>query len=513
MHFLSLPFIFVFIPLVLLIWIILTRNGLTLSALIFLIFGSAFFYLADNFTDLLLVIFSGLVNFCFAKIINSTNITRSQKLLILGILFNLLFLSYYKYSVFIVGLLFHAFEIQILSVQPDFPIGISFYTLSQIAYLVSVKRYGISGHGFIEYMSFVLFFPKILAGPVIYANEFFNQLNNKWNGHKTRLEDFSVGLSLFCFGAFKKIGLSEPLSQTANVIFSSSNDASFTTTAAWIGILSYTLQLYFDFSGYSDMAIGISRMFGFKLPQNFNSPLRATSFIEFWQGWHMTMTRFFMEHVYNPIAIVLTRKEFARKSGKLRLFFICVSIPITVTFCVSGIWHGPSLNFIFFGLFSGIGLSINHAWRYFKLPRPPKLIGWILMLVTVMISLIFIRSPDMSTAITYLHKFIVPTFVSQSSQGVMIDYLELFLLPQSVSKLGLLYLVISLAIVIVMPNTQWMMRDYTPTLSYHPKALGSGMMTTIVWRPSIRWALLATACLLIALLNLRSQSAFVYFAF
>jgi D-alanyl-lipoteichoic acid acyltransferase DltB (MBOAT superfamily) len=363
-------------------------------------------------------------------------------------------------------------------------------------------------------MSFVLFFPKILAGPVVYANEFFGQLGDKWNGHKSRLEDLSVGLSLFCFGAFKKIALSEPLAQTANAMFSSSNDPSFTTAAAWLGILSYTFQLYFDFSGYSDMAIGVSRMFGFKLPQNFNSPLRATSFLEFWQGWHITMTRFFMEHIYNPLAIRLTRREFARKSGKLRLFLITVAIPTTVAFCVSGIWHGPGMNFLCFGLVSGIGLSVNHAWRTAKLPKPPKLIGWLLMLVTVMISLIFVRTPDMSTALTYLHKFLTPSFASQISQGVMINYFDLFVgVPQGASKLGIASLVIALAVVLLMPNTQWLMRDYTPTLGYKPKPLGGGVLPMLVWRPSTLWALLAVVCLLIALINLHSQSAFVYFAF
>jgi hypothetical protein len=262
------------------------------------------------------------------------------------------------------------------------------------------------------------------------------------------------------------------------------------------------------------MAIGVSRMFGFKLPQNFNSPLRATSFLEFWQGWHITMTRFFMEHIYNPLAIRLTRREFARKSGKLRLFFITVAIPTTVAFCVSGIWHGPGMNFLCFGLVSGIGLSVNHAWRTAKLPKPPKLIGWLLMLVTVMISLIFVRTPDMSTALTYLHKFLTPSFASQISQGVMINYFDLFVgVPQGASKLGIASLVIALAVVLLMPNTQWLMRDYTPTLGYKPKPLGSGVLPMLVWRPSTLWALLAVVCLLIALINLHSQSAFVYFAF
>lgn len=389
MNLLSLPFLFGFLPVVLFIWIALTRNGLTPAALIFLTLSSAYFYLGDTPIDLLLVIISALANFCIARLINSASKGMRRKLLIFGILLNILYLGYYKYTAFLTGLFFQVFDIQIPLVQPEFPVGISFYTLSQIAYLVTVDRYGTAGQGLLNYMSFVLFFPKILAGPVVYANEFFSQLGNKWNGHNSRLEDLSVGLSLFCFGAFKKIALSEPLAQNANAMFSYSNDPSFTTAAAWLGILSYTFQLYFDFSGYSDMAIGISRMFGFKLPQNFNSPLRATSFLEFWQGWHITMTRFFMEHIYNPLAILLTRREFARKSGKLRLFFTTIAIPTTVAFCVSGIWHGPGMNFLCFGLVCGIGLSVNHAWRTAKLPKPPKLIGWLLMLVTLMISLIF----------------------------------------------------------------------------------------------------------------------------
>jgi len=513
MHFLSPLFLVIFLPIALFVWIVLTRRGLNSIALIFLTLASACFYLGDRPVALFLVITSALVNYGLASLIRSVTGKLRQNLVFLGVIANIIFLGYFKYLTFLTGLTLLVFEIRVPLDQPEFPIGISFYTITQIAYLCSQGRPAIDKQRLIDYLCFVLYFPKILAGPVMYANEFFNQTKSEWSGHKTRLEDISIGLSLFCIGACKKIGFAEPLAQIANMMFSVNDEFVYTTSAAWIGILAYTLQLYFDFSGYSDMAIGISRMFGIKLPQNFNSPLSAKSLLGFWQGWHMTMTRLFIQFVYNPISMALTRREFSLKSKKLRLFFVTVAIPTLITFSVSGIWHGSTLNFLCFGLINGIGLTINHAWRSARLPKLPNPIGWALMLITVMISLVFVRAPNMESAISYLQKLLEFPYFTGVYFGPTENLFGTFLqVPPQISTLSLCHLVLSLGIVTFMPNSQWIMRKYDPTLSYISKPSGVGFLSKITWCPNFLWALISVLSLAIALFNL-SNKPFVYFAF
>jgi alginate O-acetyltransferase complex protein AlgI len=514
MNFLSLSFLFSFLPFVLLIWIFLTRHGLNLKALTFLLLSSAYFYFEGSIHALFFVTISATLNFGIAKLIVVADGKKRRQLLFFGIAINLLFLSYFKYTTILASAFYKIFDIQLPIDQVEFPIGISFYTISQIAYLIMLKDNKETQYGLIQYFFFVFYFPKIMAGPVMYAKDFISQLGSVWDGHRSRLEDVSLGLSLFCFGAFKKIGIAEPLGKTANVMFSYSNDSSLSCLAAWNGILSYTLQLYFDFSAYSDMAIGVSRMFGFKLPQNFNSPLRATSLIGFWQGWHMTMTRFFMSFIYTPIALSLTRKEFSHKSGKVRLFFTTVAFPITFTFVLSGLWHGPTLNFIYFGLINGFGLSINYAWHnYNMLPKIPKIVSWFLMLFVIMTSLVFVRAPDISIAFSYLIKLFNPLNFLSDNLGFKGDFFASnIVISPSISMLQMLHLGISLVIVTLMPNTQWIMRNYSPTLNYKLKTSGLGFLSKITWRPSFFWAIICLLCILIALLRLNSQQ-FIYYSF
>lgn len=514
MNFISIQFLFGFLPVVLGIWIILTRKGLTPLAMIFLSVASAMFYAEGSFRDLLLIIVSALFNYGLALAIASSEGKVAVHLLRLGVILNCLFLAYYKYAAFLLDAIFQSTGYHFIFSTPAFPVGISFYTLQQVAYLVIVNRDRHAERDPWNYFSFVLFFPKLIAGPIVYSTEYFAQLNDEWKGYRTRFEDISIGLVLFCFGAFKKAVISEPFSQTANQVFGSVGQDNFSLLSAWTGITAYTLQLYFDFSGYSDMAIGIGRMFGFKLPQNFNSPLRATSMLEFWRGWHMTMTRFFMDHIYNPIAIRLTRREMAANSGRVRMFFITAALPTIVTFVMSGIWHGAGWKFVCFGLVHGVALSVNQAWRTAKMPSISAPLGWVLMFMTLMISLVFVRTNDLGISISFLKIMFASEVVWPGWLGYRAG-----LLPGSVGEvIGLsrefvVYLIVGFGIIFYLPNLQWLLRHYSPTFGYKQRDIAGGVFRKWVWSPTMFWAVLSVIVLLVSMLNMNSQSPYIYLVF
>jgi len=514
MNFISINFLFIFLPVVLAVWIVLTRKGLTPAAMVFLSAASAVFYAAGSLKDLFLIMVSALLNYAVALAIASSQGIRKSLLLQLGVVLNCLFLAYYKYSLFLLDIAAQTTGFHLSFVPPAFPVGISFYTLQQVAYLMMVSHQGRAERKPWNYLSFVLFFPKLTAGPIVYATEYFAQLNDNWKGHLTRYEDLSVGLFLFCIGAFKKVVISEPFAQTANTVFGSVGQDSFSLLGAWTGITAYTIQLYFDFSGYSDMAIGAARMFGFRLPQNFDSPLRATSLLEFWRGWHMTMTRFFMDHVFNPIAIRLTRREMTARSGRLRMLLFTVVFPTTVTFLVSGIWHGAGWNFICFGLVHGIALSANHAWRSFKMPSLPAPVGWMLMFVTVMVSFVFFRAAGFGQAVAFLREMFSGDLVWPEWTAALAASL-----PGKVgavvglSRHFVLCAASGLAVILLCPNSNWLLRNYAPTYRYKQRALSGGVFKSLEWSPTVSWAALIACLFIVVLLNMYNQTPFVYLAF
>jgi D-alanyl-lipoteichoic acid acyltransferase DltB (MBOAT superfamily) len=278
-----------------------------------------------------------------------------------------------------------------------------------------------------DMMFFVLFFPQLIAGPIVLHREMGEQMRALRRGLGPGLALFGPGLVLFVFGLFKKICLADPMGFYADAAFAP--DAMLHTTEAWAGAIAYALQLYFDFSGYSDMAVGLGLMFGFRLPFNFLVPFSAPSMIEYWKRWHITMTRFFTMYVYTPVALRCARLA-ARRRGTVRGFVLCVAVPTLLTFLLSGLWHGAGWNFVMFGAVNGVALCINHGWRAMKLPRVPFGVGWVLTAMTVLVTQVYFRSASLAQADGLLFRMFVPDHVL-AAPGWLLERVPWLTLPRA----------------------------------------------------------------------------------
>lgn len=242
------------------------------------------------------------------------------------------------------------------------PIGISFYTFTQIAFLVDTYQEKVNEYRFIHYLLFVTYFPHLIAGPVLHHKEMMPQFADS-RIYKFSTTDFAVGLTIFCIGLAKKVLIADNLAPYANPLFSGADAPSL--FIAWGGVLAYTFQLYFDFSAYSDMAIGLSRLFGVKLPLNFNSPYKATNISEFWGRWHMTLSRFLMDYLYIPLG--------GNRTGIIRRYRNLITVML-----LGGLWHGAGWNFVIWGGLHGVYLIIHHGWGKLSelLNFPVNLVLW-----------------------------------------------------------------------------------------------------------------------------------------
>jgi len=347
MLFNSYPFIFVFLPLTLLGCLVLARFSRRV-ALAYVAAASLVFYGYWAPKYLLLLVPSLVVNYALGRLIART---RSKAWLVAGLAGNLAVIGWFKYSLFLYLTATGG------ATPPDFlrgivlPLGISFITFQKIAYLVDVWRGRHAEDAFDRFAFFVLFFPQLIAGPIVLYREIEPQLA-RWPGRSGYLAaSFQVGLVYFAIGLFKKVVLADALAPFANDIFKyASLGGPLAWSDAWLGALAYSLQLYFDFSAYSDMALGLGRMFGFRLPINFNSPYKARDIIDFWRRWHMTLTRFFRDYVYIPLGG-------NRKGLPKQVLFILI------VFFLTGLWHGAGWTFVLWGSIHGVLVAANHLWN------------------------------------------------------------------------------------------------------------------------------------------------------
>lgn len=271
----------------------------------------------------------------------------AKGILICGILLNILPLFYFKYLNFTVYNINKVFGTDIFVDQILLPLGISFYTFQQISYLVDTYRGETKAYHFIEYVAFVSFFPQLVAGPIVLHHEMISQFRQE-EKKRFAYDDFAQGLYILAAGLFKKVLLADTFGKAVAWGFTHTDDLS--SLEIFLVMLFYTFQIYFDFSGYSDMAIGIAKLFRIDIPRNFNSPYKATSIIEFWNRWHMTLTRFLREYIYFPLG--------GSRKGKVRTY-----INVMIVFAVSGIWHGASWTFILWGLIHGIANVLNRIFK------------------------------------------------------------------------------------------------------------------------------------------------------
>lgn len=409
MLFNSFPFILIFLPYIIISGYFLKNNVRDFKIL--LVGSSLLFYGYYNFSYLSILIGSVVFNYFIGNIIKN-----KPKFLIVGIACNLALLGYFKYMNFFIDNINEIFSTDIVFSKLLLPLAISFFTFQQISYLVDTKRGEVDEHSFLDYFLFVCFFPQLIAGPIVHHKEIIPQFNNK-KIFKVSVENVLIGVMIFSIGLFKKVVIADGISDYSDTIFNAaSNGETLSFIESWLGVLSYSFQIYFDFSGYSDMAIGIAKMFGIRLPINFFSPYRATSIIDFWRRWHITLSRFLRDYLYIPLG-----------GGKNGAFVKSKSIIITML--LGGLWHGASWNFIVWGGLHGTFLVINHLWRkYFKDEKEKSAfvssIYWFITFTSITIAWVFFRAENIYISIEILQSMFLlnNSMIILSSDLINISY-------------------------------------------------------------------------------------------
>jgi D-alanyl-lipoteichoic acid acyltransferase DltB (MBOAT superfamily) len=499
-----------------------------------LVFGSLFFYGWWKFEFLFLLLFSVAGNFIWGNYLrkkieagNSTVIATS-----FGVIANLGLLGYFKYAGFFASSTNFLFNATLPVPDIILPLAISFFTFQQIAYLVDTGRGESPPHSLLDYALFVTFFPQLIAGPIVHHKEMLPQFA-KTLSNRFSIADLNIGLAIFSFGLFKKVILADNIAPFADKLFdAAANGYAPTFLEAWGGALAYSLQIYFDFSGYSDMAIGIGRTFGIKLPLNFFSPYKSTSIIDFWRRWHITLSRFLRDHIYIPLG--------GSRRGRRRRHF-----NLLLTMLLGGLWHGAGWTFVVWGGIHGVLLSINHGWRYLfrhksnGVPVVPNIVKTTISVgatfFVVVIAWVFFRATSFDAALEILEGM-------SGSNGVVVPakYLAFVQLPEEIrSYLGItvidshlqyfeglkevLWLAAGFFTVWFLPNTFQVMRRYRPALDPSLVAKGKAGMgfdskanfaaRKFLWRPSLAWASGIAVILFVSLMNFGGISPFIYFQF
>jgi len=382
----SFAYLLAFLPIAILSTIAARRTLGPLAAQIVVVAASAVFYGWFKPHNLWYLAASVTVNFLLAQGISRAQHPRRKQILILGLVLNVGYLCIFKYVNFLIANLWFLDGSRLHFPDLDFPLGISFFTLAQVMYLVDCYEGLAPALSLIDHITFASFFPYVISGPIAKAKRMAHQFNSFGGTPGERSGLVARGLYQFTIGLFKKVAFADAFASIANLGFGTKTRLS--VPEAWIFSLSYTMQIYFDFSGYSDMAIGSAMMLGIEVPRNFDAPLRSKSIIEFWQRWHITLSQFITTYLYTPIL-----KSFERAT----LFKASVATLLAMT--IAGLWHGPSWTFVLFGVLHGVALVANQYWRKKKMPKLPAFGSWLLTFVFVNCAFIFFRSNSVHDAV------------------------------------------------------------------------------------------------------------------
>jgi D-alanyl-lipoteichoic acid acyltransferase DltB (MBOAT superfamily) len=541
MLFNSTEFIFAFLPIVLAGFFVLGRLSRE-WALGWLVLASVFFYAWWNPINVLIIAPSLAVNYLFALAIQKLGRTPDKvgarrAVLIAGIVFNVLFLGYFKYLTFVESSLNDLVGTDFVIVRIVLPLGISFITFQKIAFLIDVHARRIESFSFRQFCLFVMFFPQLIAGPIVHFREMMPQFAaNRARFDKVAL---SIGVTLFSIGLFKKVVLADSIAAYISPIYeSAAKGGPVALASAWFAAVGFTLQIYFDFSGYSDMALGIARCFGIRLPVNFDSPLKSSSIIDFWLRWHMTLTRFLTAYIYNPMALWLTRRRAAKRlpllGGRkvsLGAFLQLLAAPTLITMLISGVWHGAGYLFILWGLVHGLYLVVNHAWRmlvrplwkdkdsYARVMRPA---GLVLTFVAVSFAMVLFRSTTVSGALDILSGMVGGNGISLPRALVQPLHLGSVLERFIVLEEGGLTTFISTAawvaglllVALLLPNSLRLMERFEPALNLGQRQERSlPFVGRLAWGPTLPWAVAIAVVGASAVLHLSAKSEFLYWQF
>ena len=478
MLFNSYSFIFLFLPLVLLGYFALGRRS-QLAPVVWLALASLVFYAFGGWQFVPLLLLSIAFNYGVGYLLIVPKLGSRARLAVLttGVAGDLVVLGIFKYAGFFAANLNALFSAGLI-VNIVLPVGISFYTFTQIAFLVDAYRGNVARYALPHYALFVTYFPHLIAGPILHHKDMIPQFERA----ETKRPDphlILCGLIIFAIGLFKKTCLADGIQPLVAQAFGPTTP---TFDQAWIGVLAYTFQLYFDFSGYSDMAIGISLMFGIFLPLNFNSPYKAVSIVDFWRRWHMTLSQFLRDYLYIPLG--------GNRHGRVLRY-----VNLMITMLLGGLWHGAAWTFVAWGTLHGVYLCINHAWSNFGPKAPPRFArqtataGVALTFLAVVIAWVFFRAPDITTALAVLSKMADPTNIAFGRVEMMYA----------------LFVAIYAALAWFAPNTQEIMG-----YDHEKRSVGENLRTRRM-RPLFLYA--ATAVLAFGILGIQQHSEFIYFRF
>ena len=503
MLFNSYTFVFVFLPLTLLVFWLLAARAPRRVAIVWLIVASIFFYGWFRYENLLLLGVLLVLNYAAGVYLGRySGARRAKAVLVLGIVMNLGTLGYFKYANFFLDAVNRLFPTGWSPAAIVLPLGISFFIFQKIAYLVDAYRGKARGYSFIDYCLFVTFFPQLIAGPIVHHAEVVPQFSGR--NYRPSAEDFSVGLTQFFCGLFKKVLLADRLALFATPIFeSAAGGGSPGFLDAWIAALAYTFQLYFDFSGYSDMALGLGRLFGIKLPQNFDSPYKAVNITEFWRCWHMTLSRFLRDYLYIPLG--------GNRKGPARRY-----VNLMLTMLIGGLWHGAGWNFVVWGGLHGIYLAVHHGWRAWR-DRAVAATGSsggnlgtiaarALTFLAVVLAWIFFRASNTETAGRMLKAMF---------GGNGFGFHSTVALSSALIALG-----VAGVIVWGLPNTQEWLARFHPALGFPPPETSAAprraipsWLARLAWQPHPLWAALLAALAVFTFTQMSKISEFIYWQF
>ncbi|MEX0144204.1 MBOAT family protein [Massilia sp. LMS1-1-1.1] len=524
MLFNSFAFLFGYLPIVLAGYFLLDRlapgagtstSWRRLAPATWLALASLFFYAWWDARYLPLLLASICVNYGAGRLIGARAGAARKRALVVALVLNLGLLAYYKYANFFIdsvnavavtagagadSLPWHGLDIIL-------PIGISFFTFTQIAFLVDCYRGEVREYRFIHYVLFVSYFPHLIAGPVLHHRDMMPQFADPANAHP-RAANFAIGLSIFTIGLAKKVLIADNLSPLAIPIFVAGAEP--TLIEAWIGVLAYTFQLYFDFSGYSDMAIGLSRLFGVKLPLNFNSPYKAANIADFWRRWHMTLSRFLRDYLYIPLGG--SRRGEAMRYRNLML-----------TMLLGGLWHGAGWTFVIWGGLHGLYLVLQQGWQrvFGAAPGYCWLRWWpgVLTFLAVMLAWVFFRAPDVATAWDITGALVGANGVSLprglASQASSLAQWGLHPVFDGIRWIelagpGLPVLLAAMLLAFKVPNTQEIFFLYEPAIERIFQPAGRWSFS---WRPTSRWSVGLAALFVACIFGMNRVTEFLYFQF
>ena len=472
MLFNSVEFLFIFLPITFFVYFLLNKLKLIEMATAWLVVASLAFYSYWKIDYLPLILCSMVINYSIGSTISKNNRLKIDKklLFVAGIVINVGLLVYYKYFNFLIENINAVFSANFNYMNIILPLAISFFTFQQIAYLADSYDGKTSEYDFLRYALFVTFFPQLIAGPIVHHKEMMPQFSNLRNRF-INPKNISIGLFLLSIGLFKKVVIADYLSPFVCQIFDVIPHPTFAET--WIGVFSYTFQLYFDFSGYTDMATGIGYLFNIVLPQNFNSPLKAVSVQDFWRRWHMTLSRFLRDYVYIKLG--------GNRAGDLKTYR-----NLFLTFLIGGIWHGANWTFILWGILHGIAVCIHRFWSKTEKYISENIAGIFTFLFTVLTFMIF-RAKDLNR----VGELFKSLFGFNGFSPIVFDKFRLVFEGGSL-KLSLFLVIAVIVMTFFMKNSIEQAKDFKPDKVH---------------------LFFSLTILLIALLNMHRISEFLYFQF